>query len=98
MARSKTSRTGLIITQSEVTASYGYPKAESWARCASIFFINDLDEGVQGMLVKFADDTKLGRIANILEQWFLTWAIMPPQGAISFFRGAVERKGAVWGR
>ena len=30
-------------------------------------FINDLDEGVQGMLVKFVVDTKLGGIANTLE-------------------------------
>ena len=30
-------------------------------------FTNDLDEGVQGMLVRFAYDTKLGRIVNTLE-------------------------------
>ena len=30
-------------------------------------FINDLDEGVQGMLVKFVEDTKFGGIANTLE-------------------------------
>ena len=30
-------------------------------------FINDLDQGKQGMLVKLADNTKLGRIAKILE-------------------------------
>ena len=30
-------------------------------------FINDLDEGVQGMLVRFLDDTKLGAIINTLE-------------------------------
>ncbi|KAF7242069.1 Phosphatidylethanolamine-binding protein 4 [Varanus komodoensis] len=30
-------------------------------------FINDLDEEVQGKIIRFAGDTKLGRIANTLE-------------------------------
>ena len=30
-------------------------------------FINYLDEGIEGALIKFADDRKLGRIANTLE-------------------------------
>lgn len=30
-------------------------------------FINDLDEGIQGSLIKFVDDTKLGGIANTTE-------------------------------
>ena len=42
-----------------------------------------------------------------LEQWFLTWAIMPPRGRFHFSggrwnekgrRGALEQKGAVRGR
>ena len=30
-------------------------------------FINDLVQGIQEMLIRFVDDTKLGAIANTLE-------------------------------
>ena len=31
-------------------------------------FIGDLDEGVQGIFIKFADDKKMSRITNTLEE------------------------------
>lgn len=30
-------------------------------------FINDLDEAIEGEFIKFADDIRLGRIGNTLE-------------------------------
>ena len=31
-------------------------------------FINDVDESIEGMLIKFADDTTLGGVANTPEE------------------------------
>ena len=44
-------------------------RALSWGRYYLTFSFNDLDEAIEGILIKFADDTKLGGVANTSEEW-----------------------------
>lgn len=45
--------------------------------CLGLFYVfkNGLDEGLDRMVIKSADDTKLGGVSHALEQEFLTRGI-----------------------
>lgn len=45
----------------------GSRKHQSWVQYYSVLSFNNLDNGMENVLIKFADDTKLGGVASTLE-------------------------------
>ena len=57
---------GLHLAEGQSLATF--PRAPFYGQSCSTFFINDLEIGIECILNKFADDTKIGAATDCLEE------------------------------
>lgn len=62
----------VVVNGSEsqwTSGTSGVPQGLYWDQCYLICYINDIDEGIECTLSKFADDIKLRDAVDMPEEW-----------------------------